>query len=124
MDVSFLIFLIPFFVLFVVCYVVSNRYWPAERKSLDKRLIVTAVLAGPMFYYLQGEEDRLVHHLESQGYTDVQIEHPNQWHCLRREGKYSYRARSPNGTPVHGGACVYFFIIETTEPIGEKYHRG
>jgi hypothetical protein len=46
-----------------------------------------------------------VHYLEARGYPDVQIEHPDQWHCYRA-ATYSYRARSPNGTPVHGGACV------------------
>ncbi|HEV7911459.1 MAG TPA: hypothetical protein VGP28_10335 [Methylocella sp.] len=87
-----------------------------------KRLIVVAVLAVPMIIYLRGNENRLVRYLEARGYTDVQIEHPNQFHCSRREDTYSYRARLPNGTPVHGGACVTLgFFIMTTEPIGKKW---
>jgi hypothetical protein len=86
-----------------------------------KRLIVVAVLAVPMIIYLRGNENRLVRYLEARGYTDVQIEHPNQFHCSRREDTYSYRARLPNGTPVHGGACVFlYYFITTTEPIGKK----
>ncbi len=87
-----------------------------------KRLIVVAVLAVPMIIYLRGNENQLVRYLEARGYTDVQIEHPNQFHCSRREDTYSYRARLPNGTPVHGGACVTLgFFIMTTEPIGKKW---
>lgn len=87
-----------------------------------KRLIVVAVLAVPMIIYLRGNENRLVRYLEARGYTDVQIEHPNQFHCSRREDTYSYRARLPNDTPVHGGACVTLgFFIMTTEPIGKKW---
>ena len=86
-----------------------------------KRLIYTAPIVVLGFIYLQGEENRLVHYLEAQGYSDIRIEHPDQWHCVRRWSSYSYRARSPRGTPVHGGACVLFFIYDTTEPIGEKY---
>jgi hypothetical protein len=86
-----------------------------------KRLIVTAVLAVPMIIYLRGNENRLVHSLEARGYRNVQIEHPNQFHCSRHDSTFSYRARSPSGTPVHGGACVtLFFFIVTTEPIGKK----
>lgn len=71
--------------------------------------------------YLQGEEGRLVRNLEARGYTDIRIEHPHQFHCSRRESPFSYRARLPSGTPVHGGACVMLgFIIVTTEPIGKK----
>lgn len=87
-----------------------------------KRLIVVAVLAVPMIIYLRGNENQLVRYLEARGYTDVQIEHPNQFHCSRREDTYSYRARLPNDTPVHGGACVTLgFFIMTTEPIGKKW---
>jgi len=85
-----------------------------------KRLIYGAPIAVLMFIYLQGEENRFVHYLEAQGYSDVHIEHPNQFHCVRRWTPYSYRARTPSGTPVHGGACVFFFIYETTESIGKK----
>jgi len=85
-----------------------------------KRLIVATVLAVPMIIYLRGNENRLVHYLEARGYTDVQIEHPNQFHCSRREDTYSYRARLPDGTPVHGGACVTLFYRMITEPIGKK----
>jgi hypothetical protein len=85
-----------------------------------KRLILPAVLVVPLLFYLHGEEKRLVHYLEARGYSDVQMEHPNQFHCVRGWTPYSYRARSPSGTPVHGGACVFFFIYETTEPIGKK----
>ncbi|HXN87853.1 MAG TPA: hypothetical protein VN890_00600 [Methylocella sp.] len=86
-----------------------------------KRLIVVAVLVPPLIYFQGGDENRLVHSLEARRYTDIQIEHPDQWHCSRRWTPYSYRARSPGGPPVHGGACVFFFIYETTEPIGKKW---
>jgi hypothetical protein len=82
------------------------------------RLIYTIPVAIGTFIYLQGEPDRLVRYLESQGYADVQLEHPNQHRCSGRWSAYSYRAHSPSGTPVHGGACVLFFIYETSEPIG------
>jgi hypothetical protein len=89
------------------------------------RLIYVAVLAVPMIIYGRGDENRLVRNLEARGYTDVQIEHPNQWHCYKSH-TFSYRARSPSGTPVHGGACVtLFFFFVTTEPIGKtKSARG
>ncbi|HVS87527.1 MAG TPA: hypothetical protein VHF01_04825 [Candidatus Acidoferrum sp.] len=121
MDVRVLIVLIALFVLFVAVYAVSLRYWPAEHKALDKRHIVTAALVPLTLYLWHGEENRLVRNLEARGYTDVQIEHPDQWHCVRRWSTYSYRARSPRGTPVHGGACIMFFLYDITEPIGEKY---
>jgi hypothetical protein len=67
------------------------------------------------------DENRLVHSLEARRYTDIQIEHPDQWHCSRRDSTYSYRARSPGGILVHGGACVFFyFFIPTSEPIWKK----
>ena len=73
------------------------------------------------FIYLQGEENRLVHYLQAQGYSDVQIEHPNQFHCSQGDSTFSYRARSPSGTLVHGGACVFlYYFIMTTELIGKK----
>jgi hypothetical protein len=90
------------------------------RQMNFKGFIVAAVLAVPFLIYMNGTENRLVNYVEARGYFDVQIEHPNQWHCYR-DGAYSYRARLPNGTPVHGGACVILgFFIMTTEPIGEK----
>lgn len=82
-----------------------------------KRLILPAVLAVPMIIYQRGDENRLVHSLEARGYTDIQIEHPNQYHCSRGDSTFSYRARLRNGTPVH--AFLYYFIM-TTEPIGKK----
>jgi hypothetical protein len=86
-----------------------------------KRLIVVAVLVPALIYFQGGDENRLVHSLEARRYTDIQIEHPDQWHCSRRDSTYSYRARSPSGILVHGGACVFFyFFITTTEPIGKK----
>ena len=89
-----------------------------------KGFIVVAVLAVPMIIYGRGDENWLVRNLEARGYTDVQIEHPNQWHCYKSH-TFSYRARSPIGAPVHGGACVtLFFVIETTEPIGKKSSAG
>ena len=85
------------------------------------RLIVGAALAVPMIILGQGDENRLVRSLEARGYTDIQIEHPNQYRCSRHDSTFSYRARSPSGTPVHGGACVtLFFFIMTSEPIGKK----
>ncbi|MGH6811728.1 MAG: hypothetical protein ACREDM_05090 [Methylocella sp.] len=88
--------------------------------AVKHNLIVTAVLVVPLLIYLHGEEPRFVHYLEARGYSDIQIEHPNQWHCVRGWNPYSYRARLPNGAPVHGGACVCYFLTETTEPIGKK----
>jgi hypothetical protein len=75
---------------------------------------------GTYDHLSRGNENRLVHYLEARGYTDVQIEHPNQFHCSRREDTYSYRARLPNGTPVHGGTCVTLFYRMITEPIGKN----
>ena len=73
-----------------------------------------------MIIYRRGDENRLVRNLEARGYTNVQIEHPNQWHCYKSH-TFSYRARSPSGAPLHGGACVtLFFFTMTTEPIGKK----
>jgi hypothetical protein len=84
------------------------------------RLIYVAALAVPMIIYRRGDENRLVRNLEARGYTNVQIEHPNQWHCYKSH-TFSYRARSPSGAPLHGGACVtLFFFTMTTEPIGKK----
>jgi hypothetical protein len=91
------------------------------RQMNTKGLIFVAAIIIPVFISQRSDEDRLVHYLEARGYSDVQIEHPDQWHCYRA-ATYSYRARSPNGTPAHGGACVTLgFFIMTTEPIGEKY---
>jgi len=59
-----------------------------------------------------------VRYLETQGYSDVVLEHPTSHHCVRHWNAYSYRALSPEGASVHGGACVLFFIYETSEPIG------
>ncbi len=85
------------------------------------RLIYAAVLAVPMIVLQQGDENRLVRSLEARGYADIQIEHPNQFHCSRGDSTFSYRALSPSGTPVNGGACVFlFYFIMTTEPIGKK----
>ena len=67
-----------------------------------KSLICGAALAVPMIIYQRGDENRLLHSLEARGYTDIQIEHPNQYHCSRGDSSFSYRARSPSGTPVHG----------------------
>ncbi len=95
------------------------------RQMNTKGLIFVAAIIIPVFIYQRGDEDRLVHYLEARGYSDVRIEHPGQWHCYRA-ATYSYRARLPNGTPVHGGACVTLgFFYMTTEPIGDKYlERG
>jgi hypothetical protein len=84
-------------------------------------LIVTALLVPSMLYLWHGEENRLVRNLEARGYTDVQIEHPKQYYHCYKSDSYTYRAHSPSGTSVHGGACVSFFglLIETTEPIGK-----
>jgi hypothetical protein len=49
-----------------------------------KRLIYAAAIVIPGFIYLLGEEDRIVNYLEARGYSDVQIEHPAQYHCVRR----------------------------------------
>ncbi|HVS87528.1 MAG TPA: hypothetical protein VHF01_04830 [Candidatus Acidoferrum sp.] len=81
--------------------------------------IVTALLVPTLIYFRLGDENRLVHYLEGQGYSDVQIEHPDQYHCYKSDS-YSYRARSPNGTFVHEGACVFFFFfIKNIERIGK-----
>jgi hypothetical protein len=86
-----------------------------------KSLICGAALAVPMIIYRRGDENRHVHSLEARGYTDVQFEHPDQYHCSRGDSTFSYRARSPSGTPVHGGACVFlYYFITTTEPIGKE----
>ena len=86
-----------------------------------KSLICGAALAVPMIIYQRGDENRLVHSLEARGYTDIQIEHPNQYHCSRGDSTFSYRARSPSGTPVHGGACVFlYYFIMTAELIVKK----
>lgn len=91
------------------------------RQMNTKGLIFVAAIIIPVFICQRGGEDRLVHYLAARGYSDVQIEHPDQWHCYRA-ATYSYRALSPNGTPVHGGACVTLgFFIMTTEPIGKKW---
>jgi hypothetical protein len=85
------------------------------------RFIVGAALAITMIIYQRGDENRLVHSLEARGYTDIQIEHPNQYYCSEPDSTFSYRARSPSGTPVHGGACVFlYYFITTTETIGKK----
>jgi hypothetical protein len=85
------------------------------------RLIVVVVLAVPMIIYQRGDENRLVHSLETRGYTDIEIEHPDQYHCSRGDTTFSYRARSPSGTPVHGGACVFlYYFIMTAELIVKK----
>jgi hypothetical protein len=87
-----------------------------------KVCICAAVLAVPMLILQYGEQNRVVHYLEARGYSDVRIEHPTQFSCSRRDGAHSYRARSPSGTPVHGGACVtLFFIISTYEPIRKEW---
>ncbi|MGH6836010.1 MAG: hypothetical protein ACREC9_10775 [Methylocella sp.] len=83
------------------------------------RLICGVVLAVLMIIYQRGDEDRLVHSLEARGYSDIQIERPDQFHC-HKSHTFSYRARAPNGTPVHEGACVSFFFFITTEPIAQK----
>jgi len=85
-----------------------------------KHFIFGAAVLVLLFIYHRGEEDRFVHYLKAQGYSDVQIEHPTQFRRHGRWTPYSYRARSPSGPPVHGGACVFYSIIETTEPIGKK----
>ncbi|MGH6795460.1 MAG: hypothetical protein ACREDH_09765, partial [Methylocella sp.] len=34
---------------------------------------------------------------------------------------FSYRARLPDGTPVQGGGCVFFFFVfATAGPVGKK----
>jgi len=58
-----------------------------------------------------------------QGYTDIRIEHPNQYHCNRRWTPYSYWARTPSGSVVHGGACGMVFFFETSEPIHPRGAR-
>jgi hypothetical protein len=83
-----------------------------------KRLIYTVPIVIACLIYLRGEPDRLVRYLEAQGYADVRLEHPTQHRCSARWSAYSYRARSPGGTQVHGGACVLYFIFEINEPIG------
>ena len=82
-----------------------------------KRLIYVVPLTIGFIVYFRGEEGRLVRHLGALGYTDIQIEHPTRYHCAGRWGTYSYRARSPAGVPVRGGACVFFIIYELTEPL-------
>ncbi|HVS87525.1 MAG TPA: hypothetical protein VHF01_04815 [Candidatus Acidoferrum sp.] len=85
------------------------------------KFIFCAAFAVALIIYYQCEEDRFVHYLEARGYSDVKTEHPTQFNCLQGwTSAYSYRARSPSGTPVHGGACVLFFATGITEPI-EKY---
>ena len=86
------------------------------------RFLLAFAVILPLFIYLgRGEPDRLVHFLESQGYKDIELEHPNQFHCVRHDHPFSYRARRPDGTMVHGGACVSFlFLIQTTEPIPNR----
>jgi hypothetical protein len=84
------------------------------------QVILGLAILLPIFIYLgRGEPQRLVRALESQGYSDIQLEHPSRYRCiLRFERPYSYRARRPDGSDVHGGACVLlFFLVETTEPL-------
>ncbi len=85
-----------------------------------KRFIYGAPFLILLLIYGRGEEDRLVHSLKARGYSEVQIEHPTNWHCGMRTNADSYRARSPGGTPVHEGACVHLFFPTVTEPIGKK----
>ncbi|MGH6867411.1 MAG: hypothetical protein ACREDA_00765 [Methylocella sp.] len=85
-----------------------------------KNPIFVALLVALVLIYPYADRVRLVQYLEARGYSDLQLDHFTLTYCPDRWGAFSYRARLPNGTPVHGGACISYFITETTEPIGKK----
>jgi hypothetical protein len=66
-----------------------------------------------MIIYLNGSEGRLVSYLETRGYTrsiPTNITASGDGFPIPIE-------QSRRTAPVHGGACIFLFIIETTEPI-------